>query len=92
MFGVTCHKGNRVLNSARNYTQANNVGCHELCVNRVATNQLLRKVISSDAIETVEEYSVRGVTGTLYDYRDLTPIQSINLGADLEAHIQGFDS
>ena len=79
MSDVTCHKGNHVLNSARNTVQANNVRCHELFVNRVATNWLLRKVISSNAIETVEDYSVRGVTGTFSDYRDLTLIQSINL-------------
>ena len=65
---VRCHKGNHVLNSARNTVQANNVRCHELFVNRVATNWLLRKVISSNAIETVEDYSMRGVTGTFSDY------------------------
>ena len=65
---VTRHKGNLVLNSARNTVQANNVRCHELFVNRVATNWLLRKVISSNAFETVEDYSMRGVTGTFSDY------------------------
>ena len=66
--GVRCHKGNHVLNSARNTVQAINVRCHELFVNRVATNWLLRKVISSNAIETVEDYSMRSVTGTFSDY------------------------
>ena len=39
------------------------------------------------AMQSVEDYFMRGVTGTFSDYRDLTLIQSISLGADLEAHL-----
>ena len=71
-----------MLNSARNTVQANNVRCHELFVNRVATNWLLRKVISSNAIETVEAKTILCAASPVLSL--ITLIQSINLGANLE--------